>query len=89
MADIGGGSSTISGWSWEENKEFEMALATIDEDSPERWEEIVSMIGGGGKRSVEEVKKHYEALLRDLDIIESGRFDHDQEFGDWTDEDQE
>ncbi|XP_020273393.1 protein RADIALIS-like 4 isoform X2 [Asparagus officinalis] len=69
------------GWSWEENKLFEMALAVIDEDNPDRWKEIISVIGG--KRSEEEVKKHYEALLRDLNIIESGMFD--QEFGEAQD----
>lgn len=85
--------SSCCGWSWEENKKFEMALARIDEDSPERWIEIASMIGG--KKSVEEVMKHYEALLDDLNAIESGMLD--QEFTgrprctqhlNWTDDDQ-
>ena len=80
-------------WSWEENKEFEMALSVIDEDDPERWKKIASMIGG--KKSAGEVRKHYEALIEDLDIIETGRLD--QEFGEgmlcaqhgsWTDDDQ-
>ena len=93
MGDVDDTGVSFCGWSWEENKEFEMALAVIDEDNPERWKEIASMIGG--KKSVEEVRKHYEALLEDIDIIESGRLV--QEFGEgtvcgqhgaWTDEDQ-
>lgn len=72
MADVGDG-SFFSDWSWEENKQFEMALAMIDEDNPDRWKKIASMIGG--RRGVDEVRKHYEALLKDLDIIESGWLD--------------
>ncbi|XP_020267554.1 protein RADIALIS-like 3 isoform X2 [Asparagus officinalis] len=67
--------SSLYGWSWEENKIFEIALAVIDEDNPDRWNEIVSIIGG--RKSIEEVKKHYESLLEDLSIIESGRLDEE------------
>ncbi|EHA8588116.1 putative protein RADIALIS-like 4 [Cocos nucifera] len=83
-----------SSWSWEDNKLFELALAVVDEGNPDRWEEVASIVGG--KKSAEEVKRHYEVLLEDLDIIESGRLDHavgaplsDTQDVRWTDEDQE
>ncbi|XP_039136641.1 protein RADIALIS-like 4 isoform X2 [Dioscorea cayenensis subsp. rotundata] len=62
-------------WSWEDNKKFEIALAVIDEESPERWEKVSTMIGG--TKSAEEVEEHYEILLKDLNSIESGTFDHE------------
>ncbi|KAL5700624.1 hypothetical protein ACHQM5_026048 [Ranunculus cassubicifolius] len=85
------------GWSWEENKVFELALAVVEEDNPHRWDVIAMMVGG---RSAEEVEKHYNDLLEDLRLIESGCMDH--RLGDahlcllpdcthpisWTDEDQ-
>lgn len=62
-----------SGWSWEENKLFEIALTVVDEQNPNRWEVIAAMIGG---RSAEDVAKHYGLLLEDLQSIESGEMDH-------------
>ncbi|XP_038709679.1 protein RADIALIS-like 4 [Tripterygium wilfordii] len=80
----------LCGWSWEENKLFELALAVVDEQDPDRWEVVASMIGG--KKSAEDVKKHYVILLEDLQCIESGQFDY--QIGEaqsctlhWTDED--
>ncbi|KDP28331.1 hypothetical protein JCGZ_14102 [Jatropha curcas] len=64
----------LYGWSWEENKLFELALAVVDEQDPDRWEAVASMIGG--KKSAEDVQKHYVILLKDLQCIESGEFDH-------------
>lgn len=61
------------GWSWEENKLFELALAIVDETTPERWTVVAGMIGG---KSAEEVEKHYKILLDDLQSIESGEMDH-------------
>ncbi|KAF6167151.1 hypothetical protein GIB67_029789 [Kingdonia uniflora] len=61
------------GWSWEENKLFELALAAVEENNPDRWKLVASMIGG---RSPEEVEKHYGVLLDDLKSIETGKFDH-------------
>ncbi|KAF8401220.1 hypothetical protein HHK36_012149 [Tetracentron sinense] len=89
--------NVFSGWSWEENKLFELALAMVDEENPDRWELVAAMVGG---KSVEEVEKHYENLLEDLQCIESGKLDH--KFGEshlclqidcaqsvcWADEDQ-
>lgn len=76
---MGEASSKTRGWSWEENKKFELALATTaidhEKDPAERWKEIASALGG--ERSAEEVEEHYNALLADLDAIESGRFDQE------------
>ncbi|GKV30461.1 hypothetical protein SLEP1_g39266 [Rubroshorea leprosula] len=80
----------LCGWSWEENKLFELALAVVDEHHPDRWEVVAAMVGG--KKSAEEVQKHYVILLEDLQLIESGNLDH--KLGEaqsvyWTDEDNE
>lgn len=67
------GTATSSKWSWEENKLFELALVatSVSGCSDDRWCKIASMIGG--RKSAEEVRRHYEVLLEDLDVIESGR----------------
>lgn len=62
------------GWSWEENKLFEVALAVVDEEKPDRWEVVAAMVGG--KKSADDVHTHYVILLQDLECIESGRLDH-------------
>lgn len=67
-------SKVLSGWSWEENKLFELALAVVDEQDPDRWEVVATMVGG--KKSAEDVQKHYVILLEDLQVIESGKLDH-------------
>ncbi|XVF72829.1 hypothetical protein PTKIN_Ptkin12aG0152100 [Pterospermum kingtungense] len=64
----------LCGWSWEENKLFELALAVVDEEHPHRWEVVAAMVGGA--KSAEEVQKHYVILLEDLQFIESGQLDH-------------
>ncbi|KAF9688037.1 hypothetical protein SADUNF_Sadunf02G0155300 [Salix dunnii] len=64
----------LYGWSWEENKLFEMALAVVDEEDPDRWKVVAAMVGG--KKSEEDVQKHYVILLEDLKGIESGKLDH-------------
>ncbi|WJX13492.1 hypothetical protein P8452_03876 [Trifolium repens] len=71
MDDISKG---LCGWSWKENKLFELALALVDERHPERWEMVAAMVGG--KKSADEVQEHYMILLEDLELIESGKFDH-------------
>lgn len=60
-----------SSWTSHQNKLFEKALAQFDRDTPDRWQNIARAVGGG--KTVEEVKKHYEVLLEDLQRIESGR----------------
>ncbi|XP_050369231.1 uncharacterized protein LOC126787376 [Argentina anserina] len=64
----------LCGWSWEENKLFELALAVVDEQDPQRWEIVAALVGG--KKSAEDVHKHYVVLLEDLKVIESGNLDH-------------
>lgn len=64
----------LCGWSWEENKLFELALAVVDEQDPNRWEIVAALVGG--KKSAEDVHKHYVILLEDLKVIESGILDH-------------
>lgn len=66
-----------SEWTKKQNKLFEKALATYDIDTPDRWQNVARAVGGG--KTADEVKRHYEKLLHDLDKIErEGR----QEYGD-------
>ncbi|XP_076926137.1 transcription factor SRM1-like [Bidens hawaiensis] len=58
-------------WSREQDIAFENALTTyLDEDDDERFKKIAAEVPGN--KSVEEIKKHYELLLEDVDRIESG-----------------
>lgn len=59
-----------SDWSAKENKDFETALAEFDKDTPERWANVARAVGS---RTVEEVMRHYQILVEDLNRIESGR----------------
>ncbi|CAF2157109.1 unnamed protein product [Brassica napus] len=54
-----------------QDKQFEVALATYDKDTPDRWQNVARAVGG---KSAEEVKSHYELLIRDVNDIESGRY---------------
>ncbi|KAI5660953.1 hypothetical protein M9H77_20276 [Catharanthus roseus] len=65
------GSITSSSWTPQQNKLFEKALVQFDKDTPERWQKVATAVGGG--KSADEVKRHYEILLEDLKLIESGR----------------
>jgi len=65
---------SFCGWSWKENKLFELALAMVDEKHPKRWEIVAAMVGGD--KSAVDVKEHYVILLEDLHVIESGKVDH-------------
>ncbi|KAI3702499.1 hypothetical protein L6452_28237 [Arctium lappa] len=65
MSSRGSGS-----WTVKQNKDFEEALAVFDKDTPDRWHNIAKAVGG---KTAEEVKRHYEILLEDLKIIESGQ----------------
>ncbi|KAK1354418.1 Myb-like domain-containing protein [Heracleum sosnowskyi] len=65
---------TADGWSWEENKLFEMALAVVDYAKPNRWETVAAMVGGN--KSADDVFSHYVLLLKDLELIEAGKLDH-------------
>lgn len=61
-------SMTSSSWSSKQNKQFEAALAKYDRDTPDRWQNIARAVGG---KSAEEVRRHYEALERDINNIEN------------------
>ncbi|KVI01970.1 protein RADIALIS-like 1 [Cynara cardunculus var. scolymus] len=65
MSSRGSGS-----WTAKQNKDFEEALAVFDKDTPDRWHNIAKAVGD---KTAEEVKRHYEILLEDLKIIESGQ----------------
>ncbi|CAA0833858.1 Protein RADIALIS-like 6 [Striga hermonthica] len=64
-------SSSSSSWTQMQNKQFEKALAIYDKDTPDRWHNIARAVSG---KSAEEVKRHYEVLVEDLERIESGNF---------------
>lgn len=66
-ADETGGNSV---WSKEQDKAFENALATHPEDASDRWEKIAAEVPG---KTIEEIKHHYELLVDDVSLIESGR----------------
>lgn len=59
-----------STWTAKQNKQFENALAIYDKDTPDRWHNLAKAVTG---KTVEEVKRHYELLVEDLDHIESGK----------------
>ncbi|XP_044508072.1 protein RADIALIS-like 4 [Mangifera indica] len=63
--------SDNSSWTPKQNKLFEKALALYDKDTPDRWQNITKAVGGG--KSVDEVKRHFDVLIEDLNHIESGR----------------
>lgn len=65
---------TEDGWSWEENKLFEIALAVVDDSKINRWETVAAIVGGN--KSADDVHGHYVLLLKDLELIESGKLDH-------------
>lgn len=59
-----------STWTAKQNKLFENALATYDKDTPDRFHNLAKAVGG---KTVEEVKRHYEMLVQDINHIESGK----------------
>ncbi|KDP26264.1 hypothetical protein JCGZ_22436 [Jatropha curcas] len=64
-------SLTSSAWTPKQNKLFEKALALYDKDTPDRWLNVAKAVGGN--KSPEEVRRHYEILIKDVREIESGR----------------
>ncbi|KAH7685975.1 SANT/Myb domain-containing protein [Dioscorea alata] len=56
-------------WTVKQNKMFEEALARYDEDTPDRWQKVARAVG----KTVEEVKKHYDVLVSDVNSIDNGR----------------
>ena len=55
------------GWTREENRRFEDALAVHGPNDPNRWQHVANAVGG---KSVQEVKMHYEILQEDVIRIE-------------------
>ncbi|KAK2446400.1 protein RADIALIS [Trifolium repens] len=55
------------GWTREENRRFEDALAVYGPEDPNRWQHVANAVGG---KSIKEVKMHYEILKEDLIRIE-------------------
>ncbi|GMH23565.1 hypothetical protein Nepgr_025408 [Nepenthes gracilis] len=64
------GSGSSCSWTAKQNKAFEKALAVYDKDTPDRWHNIATAVGG---KTVAEVKRHYDVLVEDLEHIESGK----------------
>ncbi|KAG0458257.1 hypothetical protein HPP92_023106 [Vanilla planifolia] len=62
--------SSGSSWSRNQNKLFERALAVYDQDTPDRWQNVARFVGGG--KTADEVRRHYQRLLEDVQRIESG-----------------
>ncbi|KAH1264761.1 Transcription factor SRM1 [Glycine max] len=58
-----------SEWSKEQDKAFENALAIHLEDASDRWEKIMADVP---RKTLEEIKHHYELLVEDVNQIESG-----------------
>ncbi|XP_050376437.1 transcription factor MYBS1 [Argentina anserina] len=63
--------SSAAGWSREEDKAFENAIALhwIDDDEGASWDKIASLVP---TKSMEELKRHYQMLVDDVSAIESG-----------------
>lgn len=61
--------AAAASWSREEDKLFEKALVEIPDGVDDRWRKIANFLPN---KSLEEVRAHYEALLYDVDRIESG-----------------
>ncbi|KAG0489221.1 hypothetical protein HPP92_008048 [Vanilla planifolia] len=59
-----------SGWTRQQNKMFERALAVYDRDTPDRWQNVATFVGGG--KTVDDVRRHYQRLVEDVRRIESG-----------------
>ncbi|KAG5573531.1 hypothetical protein H5410_063297 [Solanum commersonii] len=58
----------MANWTKNQNKKFEEALALFDKDTPDKWHNIARCVGG---KSAEEVKRHYELLVKDVMKIEN------------------
>ncbi|WVZ69379.1 hypothetical protein U9M48_018175 [Paspalum notatum var. saurae] len=63
--------NVASTWSKQEEKLFEVALACYREDTPDRWNKVSRAMGGS--RTADEVRRQYEILVEDVNLIDSGR----------------
>jgi hypothetical protein len=69
----GAGAGSLSGtWTREQEKAFENALATLadPDDEAAMWDRIAEAVEG---KTAEEVRRHYDLLVEDVDGIEAGR----------------
>lgn len=60
-----------STWTYEQNKQFETALAVYDKDTPDRWVNVARAVSG---KSPEEVKRRYDRLVQDVNFIDSDQY---------------
>lgn len=67
MPTSSGDGGEASGWSWDEVKAFENALATIGSDN---WDEIAAIVS---TKSAAEVRRYYEILAEDVEAIDAGK----------------
>ncbi|KAG8066715.1 hypothetical protein GUJ93_ZPchr0004g38887 [Zizania palustris] len=67
-----GGEEGPGGWTRDQEKAFENAVATMgeDEEGDGMWEKIAEAVEG---KTPDEVRRHYELLVEDVDGIEAGR----------------
>ncbi|CAI8608456.1 unnamed protein product [Vicia faba] len=65
MGELGG----FGKWSREQDMAFENALANYPEDAVDRWGKIADVVPG---KSLEEIMRHYQLLVEDVSLIESG-----------------
>lgn len=63
--------NAASEWSKQENKLFEQILARYGEGTPDRWHKVSRAMGG--TKTAEEVRRQYEILQEDVDLIHSGK----------------
>ncbi|GAB2211877.1 hypothetical protein Droror1_Dr00025216 [Drosera rotundifolia] len=77
-------------WTRKEDKVFEEALVHFDDEDPQRWSKIASLIPG---KSASDARDHYEALVHDVMEIDSGRVEipnySDETAGSWWHEEEE
>nr|DAD48474.1 TPA_asm: hypothetical protein HUJ06_018411 [Nelumbo nucifera] len=59
-----------SPWTRVQDKLFERALVTFPEGTLDRWQKIAGQVPG---KTALEVRDHYEALVHDVQEIDSGR----------------
>ncbi|KAL4182601.1 hypothetical protein AMTRI_Chr11g150970 [Amborella trichopoda] len=60
----------FNGWSLQQNKIFEEALAAFSDVSPDMLHKIAEKVAG---KSARDVYMHYEVLLKDIKDIDSGK----------------